>query len=212
MRFVFIGLFRIIPARAGFTEQAYGVLGVAGDHPRSRGVYEPLTYPVPRGTGSSPLARGLPHLPTHQTERIRIIPARAGFTTSSAGFSDGKTDHPRSRGVYRFTVSAPRTGAGSSPLARGLLPALLREHGEEGIIPARAGFTCASPGLSWVTLDHPRSRGVYIVGFIAVSFRWGSSPLARGLPPDLRQAATDPGIIPARAGFTRLLRTACQRA
>ena len=32
--------------------------------------------------GSSPLARGLPLYPADGGDRIRIIPARAGFTTS----------------------------------------------------------------------------------------------------------------------------------
>ena len=32
-------------------------------------------------TGSSPLARGLHFLDAHDVEPLRIIPARAGFTT-----------------------------------------------------------------------------------------------------------------------------------
>ena len=71
-----------------------------GDHPRSRGVYVsgPRRFsPIP---GSSPLARGLPNWPDKPLIRIRIIPARAGFTSAYEAFMDGNADHPRSRGVY----------------------------------------------------------------------------------------------------------------
>ena len=52
-------------------------------------------------------------------------------------------------------------------------------------------------------MDHPRSRGVYLVAF---RFGWdeaGSSPLARGLLDHHRVLTAQVGIIPARAGFTR---------
>ena len=159
----------IIPARAGFTQQPAGTGHPQGDHPRSRGVYVfasgsakkcPGSSPLARGLlclvqhacqpggGSSPLARGLP-VPGHAGERgVRIIPARAGFTTAGASHPHRRPDHPRSRGVYRVEHSEVRSGCGSSPLARGL-------HGDSettqkgpGIIPARAGFT-----------DTPRTTG-----------------------------------------------------
>ena len=71
---------------------------------------------------------------------------------------------------------------GSSPLARGLPRLVRRAHRLRG--------------------DHPRSRGVYQGHGVVRTFMDGSSPLARGLrhPPD--RAIAQPGIIPARAGFT----------
>ena len=88
---------------------------------------------------------------------------------------------------------------GSSPLARGLLEPRPVNLGGARIIPARAGFTPASPASP---ADHPRSRGVYVVGWLPKLGTRGSSPLARGLleprPVDLGGAR----IIPARAGFT----------
>ena len=55
--------------------------------------------------------------------------------------------------------------------------------------------------------DHPRSRGVYFAGQDAINPPRGSSPLARGLLGRGRsgEGAGRPGIIPARAGFTRPL-------
>ena len=55
-----------------------------------------------RYKGSSPLARGLldeDRLPS-QVDGGRIIPARAGFTSSEACDEVLPADHPRSRGVY----------------------------------------------------------------------------------------------------------------
>ena len=71
---------------------------------------------------------------------------------------------------------------GSSPLARGLRG------------------TCTHSGL-WIT-DHPRSRGVYIVGARPAVGKTGSSPLARGFRSTGAAGTTPARIIPARAGFT----------
>ena len=91
---------------------------------------------------------------------------------------------------------------GSSPLARGLLPALDPLPDWAGIIPARAGFTARRAPSRWPPADHPRSRGVYR---IREHYPWadmGSSPLARGLLADGAQEQARGRIIPARAGFT----------
>ena len=74
----------IIPARAGFT-RGRGRLGAhRRDHPRSRGVYCTQWAAQGHRDGSSPLARGL-----HADGKVigcdgRIIPARAGFTSTSS--------------------------------------------------------------------------------------------------------------------------------
>ena len=54
-------------------------------------------------------------------------------------------DHPRSRGVYAKRLRPSKPGAGSPPLARGLLPDTLDPRDQVGIIPARAGFTLEDP-------------------------------------------------------------------
>ena len=71
-----------------------------------------------------------------------------------------------------------------------------------GIIPARAGFTDTGAQCTGENEDHPRSRGVYIVGGPDGSLEGGSSPLARGLRCSCSSPARYRGIIPARAGFT----------
>ena len=111
---------RIIPARAGFTLPVGRLLLGQGDHPRSRGVYRSLKSLVMPPHGSSPLARGLRGARQVQVGLGRIIPARAGFTSSSSPQSARKPDHPRSRGVYEEDPYVEAMLQGSSPLARGL--------------------------------------------------------------------------------------------
>ena len=94
---------------------------------------------------------------------------------------------------------------GSSPLARGLPHRRLRPAARTGIIPARAGFTSRAYWASRLRADHPRSRGVYPSEITRRGTSSGSSPLARGLPGDHITGWCEAGIIPARAGFTRVV-------
>ena len=151
----------IIPARAGFTSAAPPPRTATSDHPRSRGVYGGGSSAAPGGSGSSPLARGLPTLRPSGRVRSGIIPARAGFTRCRHGPRRQPWDHPRSRGVYVALCHLVLSGLGSSPLARGLL---MWSHGygtSDRIIPARAGFTRRTGRPVLGPSDHPRSRGVY---------------------------------------------------
>ena len=174
------------------------------DHPRSRGVYAARPALISRLRGSSPLARGLPQGRRHLSGDRGIIPARAGFTCSRSRAGGAPPDHPRSRGVYSARLQLRLTGAGSSPLARGL-PARTGTCCAGGrIIPARAGFT---PGMTVMLKDgrdHPRSRGVYMFPNFSGAPDKGSSPLARGLPRSGKRRFTVGRIIPARAGFTAM--------
>ena len=115
-------------------------------------------------------------------------------------------DHPRSRGVYRNNQADTQTDAGSSPLARGLRTPRYSAAEPGWIIPARAGFTVIMSPSVGLPLDHPRSRGVYRAASMEQNAQVGSSPLARGLLQVVGLRLTDCGIIPARAGFTRVRR------
>ena len=213
---------RIIPARAGFTRRRLSLPAWGADHPRSRGVYPCMRASNMAFCGSSPLARGLrgPAEPAARANRIiparagftstsrcsikggRIIPARAGFTQPPASARRPRADHPRSRGVYSRASQQTSQRVGSSPLARGLRHQLSAPLPGPRIIPARAGFTRRSSSRSSHRWDHPRSRGVYASVERRAVLRPGSSPLARGLPRWSAVRPETPGIIPARAGFT----------
>ena len=194
---------RIIPARAGFTRLELGERGEILDHPRSRGVYCVWRRMRRSVGGSSPLARGLRDGPGVVVDADGIIPARAGFTPACVRQVLARGDHPRSRGVYNVMQVYAFESEGSSPLARGLRLPEPEPGVVYGIIPARAGFTGVRSSGRRTASDHPRSRGVYTRPAVPAVDDAGSSPLARGL----RRAHTDldagPGIIPARAGFTR---------
>ena len=158
---VFLAIFRIIPARAGFTPSYFLILCTAKDHPRSRGVYADDGDDGGIDAGSSPLARGLLRAEAPECCLSGIIPARAGFTKGHIAGIRLHQDHPRSRGVYVFAVNNNEYKTGSSPLARGLQHNLTRLNCHDGIIPARAGFTLGEFFLGSGEEDHPRSRGVY---------------------------------------------------
>ena len=195
---------RIIPARAGFTSFPRRSPVRHPDHPRTRGVY-PLNGPRRRVyPGSSPHARGLLIEGVYLLLRQRIIPARAGFTRLLPVRSAGTPDHPRTRGVYSTAASVAIMHAGSSPHARGLPGRRHRDEPEDGIIPARAGFTSVSPCPSGARWDHPRTRGVYLLRSCPGGSSAGSSPHARGLPRQCKPKIQLARIIPARAGFTFL--------
>ena len=133
---------------------------------------------------------------------VRIIPARAGFTSYADSCTASITDHPRSRGVYRHAEVHHRRVEGSSPLARGLHRPELDRVPVGRIIPARAGFTAIIAGTGVLLGDHPRSRGVYRAVAECAVWTDGSSPLARGLRTEEYNRRSGRRIIPARAGFT----------
>ena len=135
-------------------------------------------------------------------ERLRIIPAHAGFTRVPGGRWSPAWDHPRTRGVYSRGTVKGDLPVGSSPHTRGLQLPEAAAVAAHGIIPAHAGFTAHCFLMNCAIGDHPRTRGVYknyaVYGYAAV----GSSPHTRGL---LWLGSGSPGvrgIIPAHAGFT----------
>ena len=115
-------------------------------------------------------------------------------------------DHPRSRGEYLPSVNTAHIVPGSSPLSRGIHLLLAFRECSVGIIPALAGNTRLKPDSRQNAKDHPRSRGEY-AGLVGdVSCESGSSPLSRGILPNIQSIHHKIGIIPALAGNTFRLR------
>ena len=218
---------RLIPARAGNTNQAPLTLCSHSAHPRSRGEHAPGSEgsrpPIeahPRSRGehyhkqakqmrdrdSSPLARGTrsPAAPLHRN--ARLIPARAGNTPGLSPPRRQWSAHPRSRGEHVLLKSGSVFDSGSSPLARGTRHVGFRVGRDTRLIPARAGNTFHASQNEILSAAHPRSRGEHHRAMVSVSILFGSSPLARGTLNFLRESQRFSRLIPARAGNTALHR------
>ena len=141
--------------------------------------------------GSPPLTRGLLQRLLAYYKADRITPAHAGTT-----------DHPRSRGDYRYEYRFMPVRTGSPPLTRGLrffLPCAIYQL---RITPAHAGTTLSVVGQNRAFEDHPRSRGDYYAGLPEDTVEGGSPPLTRGLLQVSAAVTHSPGITPAHAGTT----------
>ena len=173
------------------------------DHPRIRGEHRSRSDLHVYHLGSSPHTRGAPALLRASLPRPGIIPAYAGSTGASTGFSASSGDHPRIRGEHGLTVRLSTAGPGSSPHTRGAL--LSRQWGAvlPGIIPAYAGSTAAEIMEHLCTQDHPRIRGEHGLATLAHLRVLGSSPHTRGALHASQCIRSPSGIIPAYAGSTR---------
>ena len=132
--------------------------------------------------GSSPLARGLRHGMGQLGDAERIIPARAGFTCMLSPLSPETWDHPRSRGVYASVVVEITPLRRIIPARAGFTQQQYRAHAcSPGSSPLARGLLPAGTDFGATVKDHPRSRGVYGRRRSVSGRRCGSSPLARGL-------------------------------
>ena len=154
--------------------------------------------------GSSPLARGPRGIFSPLFALAGLIPARAGTTGLPSRRPWRPRAHPRSRGDHLSSASLSVPRRGSSPLARGPLPARWPAPPARGLIPARAGTTEMYTRYPFVRGDHVESTPGRFRGS-------GSSPLARGPQWGFRWCGRHQGLIPARAGTTRLRCRSCRR-
>ena len=111
-------------------------------------------------------------------------------------------DHPRSRGEYTIEYGSRASGAGSSPLSRGIPYRTRRLRDQQRIIPALAGNTACHGTVRTGREDHPRSRGEYGYLWRLIHDLEGSSPLSRGIRSQSGRRTAAIRIIPALAGNT----------
>ena len=84
-----------------------------------RGEHSPTSNTSGREPGSSPHARGAPHIDVAQDYFVGIIPACAGSTGERAILAFTQRDHPRMRGEHPGKGFDTARARGSSPHARG---------------------------------------------------------------------------------------------
>ncbi len=192
----------LIPAGAGRTFRATTAGGGRWAHPRWRGADGRSWHARSLVRGSSPLARGGLPGRTHHGRTPGLIPAGAGRTPHAGQHPRGSWAHPRWRGADHRCRRPPWRDTGSSPLARGGLPGRTHPGRTPGLIPAGAGRTVSWRLGAWCKRAHPRWRGADARNVAQLGLHSGSSPLARGGPPDPPAHLPEDGLIPAGAGRT----------
>ena len=192
----------LIPARAGKTTAYCAASGLKPAHPRSRGENRSSGGRSVRRRGSSPLARGKHAQDAWGLHQGRLIPARAGKTSTISLDLASTQAHPRSRGENLAAAHAVTASAGSSPLARGKLTPSPFLICPDRLIPARAGKTVLGRLKTSPFWAHPRSRGENAAHAIRSGSWSGSSPLARGKLLTSELGVRLSRLIPARAGKT----------
>ena len=132
----------------------------------------------------------------------RLIPARAGKTTSFHTVVVMTSAHPRAGGENDCEPYSPSPVRGSSPRGRGKRQLGNRGRGQGRLIPARAGKTVSWVETRAVASAHPRAGGENAAYVGDVPNDTGSSPRGRGKPSCSRSVSAPRGLIPARAGKT----------
>ena len=198
---------RIIPARAGQTLTSRTGDAKGPDHPRACGANISLQMSRTMPHGSSPRVRGKPVGAATVRVRRRIIPARAGQTTSITLTVKRDTDHPRACGANGRHRPGHRTQRGSSPRVRGKRPS--GKHGitHPRIIPARAGQTGHRRPRAGREPDHPRACGANEWVWRSYLHTRGSSPRVRGKQSDFMRKLLSAG--PSIIGFAQWLQSSC---
>ena len=161
-----------------------------------------LSKTLTRLSGSPPHARGRPCVVCHSDIKIRITPACAGKTRSSAQYSESRQDHPRMRGEDAGATFTKVTLKGSPPHARGRPDEEKFGYTTVRITPACAGKTTARPRLPHLSADHPRMRGEDVQTQKHAEKCLGSPPHARGRPATAAAEWFEERITPACAGKT----------
>ena len=100
-------------------------------------------------------------------------------------------------------------GRGSSPLTRGKLQTPKHPAGGSRLIPAHAGKTRSTPAPGKGSRAHPRSRGENEALAASDATDKGSSPLTRGKPMGYVRSLGSGRLIPAHAGKTLPMGSAC---
>ena len=192
----------LIPARAGKTSRSSPRRPGGRAHPRACGENLPRPMVPVWMAGSSPRVRGKLRLPGIRAHGVRLIPARAGKTTPYGLRVTMITAHPRACGENRSPPGGGASCAGSSPRVRGKPKLRNMSTQTLGLIPARAGKTCANSATNTPTWAHPRACGENVWNVLEPIRNAGSSPRVRGKPRRPRRVGDPGGLIPARAGKT----------
>ena len=193
----------LIPARAGKTGPTPSASSTKPAHPRACGENGRPSLSRPFQAGSSPRVRGKRPGADARAAAQRLIPARAGKTRSRRRPAPSPPAHPRACGENEGGWPRSASSPGSSPRVRGKLPSAARRALISRLIPARAGKTRRTWGVSQPMGAHPRACGENVPHASGDDPLGGSSPRVRGKRRENGDLHEQDGLIPARAGKTR---------
>ena len=130
--------------------------------------------------GSPPRMRGKLDVTVGTPERLRITPAHAGKTASSANTAGSRLDHPRACGENVLIEMIGSNEGGSPPRMRG--KRFSDRYGADRIriTPAHAGKTIDVLKQVRVFADHPRACGENLSLQPKIRQMSGSPPRMRG--------------------------------
>ena len=176
----------------------------AGSSTAGAGELQVISIIASSAPGLSPLTRGTPDYLLFQSSHRRFIPAGAGNTIVFAPVSLSRSVYPRWRGEHLTTQTLILHINGLSPLARGTLTRSETAYEHCRFIPAGAGNTQITAGLTFDLTVYPRWRGEHMSSALTAIFAVGLSPLARGTRPAGQTDVPQSRFIPAGAGNTQI--------
>ena len=133
---------------------------------------------------------------------LRITPAGAGKTDTTAPTVGMQWDHPRRCGENPLCLFCKTAALGSPPQVRGKLYSSPVSGTSRGITPAGAGKTCRKATQASASRDHPRRCGENALSGIINVLPIGSPPQVRGKPSINTACRYSTWITPAGAGKT----------
>ena len=154
----------LIPARAGKTSTTRVEHFQHTAHPRAGGENAPSTAYPSHSPGSSPRGRGKRAASRRSHHQYRLIPARAGKTSTPTTPVRSCSAHPRAGGENGPNQPGNCFSAGSSPRGRGKLVEGRLQVLRHRLIPARAGKTSdPAYGRALSMGSSPRGRGKHFL-------------------------------------------------
>ncbi len=177
----------------------------AGSSTAGAGELQVISIIASSAPGLSPLTRGTPDYLLFQSSHRRFIPAGAGNTIVFAPVSLSRSVYPRWRGEHLTTQTLILHINGLSPLARGTLTRSETAYEHCRFIPAGAGNTQITAGLTFDLTVYPRWRGEHMSSALTAIFAVGLSPLARGTRIQNSKLIYELRFIPAGAGNTSMV-------
>ena len=193
---------RLIPAHAGKTYSVHPCPEKGPAHPRACGENTRIADLARADPGSSPRMRGKPEHANRAAHPEGLIPAHAGKTGTLLKISSAAQAHPRACGENGKLSDNNPNAQGSSPRMRGKHWGADGQSHDSGLIPAHAGKTCFSLGISRQSRAHPRACGENSNLVKAELSDSGSSPRMRGKQGEPLRSRARARLIPAHAGKT----------